>query len=166
MAADPAAQASWSQRLAQALQAIRRKRRLSALEVARRMGMKPRSYSHFEENGRPISLERIVAFARATESDPYAILISTMIDAPALAVRVTDNKLISALVILLREFNRDADEGLALIETQAAISAFSDAFNTLAAAASARRENAAESWLNEELSKLGAADHKPKPDGA
>lgn len=128
------------------------------------MGMPRRSYSHFEASGGPISPERILAFARATESDAYAILISIMIDAPSLAVRVSDNKLLGAFAILLQEFNQEVGDDLDRIETGVAISAFSTAFKTIADAVATRRENAAPTWLSEKLSKLGAADRGPKQD--
>jgi transcriptional regulator with XRE-family HTH domain len=164
MASDRSIEDSWSRSLSQALRAIRRKRQLSALEVARRMGMPRRSYSHFESSGSPISPERILAFARATDSDAYAILLGVMIDAPALAVRMSDNKALGAFAILLREFDQDVGDDLARIETSTAISAFATALKTLAEAAAARRESAAQTWLTEELSKLGAADRGQKRD--
>ena len=128
------------------------------------MGMRRRSYSNFEAGRGPFNPERILAFARATESDPYAILLSIMIDAPALAVHAADNKLLAAFTILLREFHQDVGEALGRIETSTAISAFSSAFKTLADESAAHRENAAQTWLIEELSKLGAADRGPKKD--
>jgi transcriptional regulator with XRE-family HTH domain len=164
MASDPFALDVWSRRLSQAARAIRRKRRLSAVEVARRMGMERRSYSNFEAGRGPFNPARILAFALATESDPYAILLSIMIDAPALAVHAADNKLLAAFAMLLREFHQDVGEALGHIETSTAISAFSTAFKTLADATAERPENAAQSWLSEEFSKLGAVDRGRKDD--
>jgi hypothetical protein len=128
------------------------------------MGMERRSYSNFEAGRGPFNPARILAFARATDSDPYAIMLSIMIDAPALAVHAADNKPLAAFAILLREFHQDVGEALGHIETSTAISTFSTAFKTLADAAAARPENAAQSWLSEELSKLGAAGREPKDD--
>lgn len=164
MASDPSLPGAWGRRLSPALRAIRRKRLLSAKEIARRMNMPRRSYSHFEAGRGPIKLEHILAFARATDCDPYAILIDVLADAPALAVRVSDNKVLAVFTILLREFNQEVGEALGLIETSTAISAFSIAFKTLADAAAARQDNAAQAWLSEELSKLDAANRVQKDD--
>jgi hypothetical protein len=59
---------------------------------------------------------------------------------------------------LLQEFSGEVGEDIARIETRAAITAFSDAFRTLAGAAAAHRENSARDWLAERAAKLGAPD--------
>lgn len=118
------------------------------------MGLPRRSYAFFEAGGGRINIERIMAFARATDSDPYAIVASVMIGAPALAVRAADNKLVTTLAILLQEFNAEVGDDIARLETQAAISAFQDAFRGLAAKAALHRKNASQAWLTEGATKL------------
>ena len=69
-----------SARLARLLKALRRRRGLTASEVARRMGMKQRTYELFEAGGGALRLERVQKFADATASDPYAILMALALD--------------------------------------------------------------------------------------
>jgi transcriptional regulator with XRE-family HTH domain len=152
----------WSVRFSQALKAIRRRRRLSAVEVALRMGMKRRSYSNFEGGRGPFTLERVMAFSVATECDPYAILLGVLADAPGLAARLADNKLLAAFAILMRELNQDVGDGLTRVETSTAMSAFSTAFERLAEAAAAGGDIAARAWLDEELSRLAATGRSRK----
>jgi transcriptional regulator with XRE-family HTH domain len=156
MTSDPSALDAWNRNLAQALRAIRRTRQLSALDVARRMGLPRRSYAFFEAGSGRMNVERIMTFARATDSDPYAIIASVMIGAPELAVRTADNKLMTAFTILLQEFNAEVGDDVGRLETRAAISAFSDAFKALAGAAAAHRENSSRNWLSDRAAKLGA----------
>ena len=154
MASAPSEPDPWSLRLSPTLKAIRRKRRLSVVELARRMGLPRRTYSHFEAGKGAFKLDRVLAFAHATESDPYALMLGLVAEAPALAVHLSDNKLLAAFVILMRELDRDFGEDLSLIETSTGMSAFSAAIKILAEAAVARRDSAARTWLETELSKL------------
>jgi len=157
MISDPSAAHTWRRHLSEALRAIRRSRQLSVAEVAQRMGLDRRLYAIFEAGGgRPVNLERIMTFARVTDSDPYAIFFSVVIGAPELAVRASNNKLMMAYAILLQEFNAEVGDDVARIETRAAITAFSDAFKSLADAAAVHRENSSRDWLAERAAKLGA----------
>jgi len=155
MTSDPSAPDAWNRNLSQALRAIRHSRQLSALDVARRMGLPRRSYAFFEAGGGRMNIERIMSFAHVTDSDPYAIVASVMIGAPELAVRTADNKLMTAFTILLQEFNTDVGDDIGRLETRAAISAFSGAFSSLADAAAAHRKNSSRDWLAERAPKLG-----------
>jgi transcriptional regulator with XRE-family HTH domain len=152
----------WSQSLSHALKAIRRKRRLSATEVSRRMGMKRRSYSDFEAGRGPCTMERIMAFAHATECDPFAILLGVAVSAPTLAIRLTDNKLMTVFALLLREFDQVVGDDLERIDTSSAFSAFSTAFRVLANEAAVDRDKAAQAWLDEALAKLTRKNPPPK----
>jgi transcriptional regulator with XRE-family HTH domain len=156
MTSDPSAQDTWNRRLAQALGAIRRFRQLSVLEMAQRMDLARRTYAVFEAGDGQMNVERIMAFAGATDSDPYAIIFSVMIGASELAVRAADNKLLTAFTILLQEFDAEVGDDVARIETRAAITAFSAAFKSLADAAAVHRENSSRDWLAERAAKLGA----------
>jgi transcriptional regulator with XRE-family HTH domain len=156
MTSDPSAQDAWSRHLSQALGAIRRSRQLSVLEMAQRMDLARRTYAAFEAGDGQMNIERIMAFAHATDSDPVAIILSVMIGAPELAVRAADNKMLTAFTILLQEFSTAVGDDVARLETSAAISVFSDAFRRLADDAAAHRENSSRDWLAERAAKLGA----------
>ncbi len=156
MTSDLSVMDAWSRYLSEALRAIRRSRQLSVADVAQRMGLPRRSYAYFEAGGGRLNVERIMAFAEVTDSDPYAIIASVMIGAPELAVRTRDNKVIMALAILLQEFNALVGDDLARIDTGAALTAFSAAFKNLADTAAKQRENGSRDWLAERAAKLPA----------
>jgi transcriptional regulator with XRE-family HTH domain len=148
--------------LSEAVRLIRRARRLRAREVAQAMGVAQRSYEHFEGGeGRP-NLERIEAFAAATDSDPHAILAALMIASPKFALRTADNKLMTAFLIGLREFDEDLGDQIAELETSTIVAAFSQAFATLAADARTRTAWR-QAWLGR-MRRDPEAPPEPDPD--
>lgn len=146
--------------LAASVRLIRMHRRMRTAEVARAMGMAPRSYEHFEAGGGKVNLERIHRFAAATGSDPYAILAALAFGSPEFALRCADNKLMSILMVSLKELDEDAGDAIADLEALPIINAFTRATKDLAAHA-VRRDAAAEAWLRERLEGLVAPDGGP-----
>lgn len=132
--------------LAQALRAIRRSRGLSVAQVAQAMGLPRRSYEHFEAGGGRLNVARVIAFAEATLSDPYAILAAVFLDAPDIARRSCDNKLATILLLALQDFNTAAGEDMARLAPHVLISAFEEMFARLTAEAQGREADA-EAWI-------------------
>ena len=112
-----------------------------------------RSYEHFEAGGGRINIERIHRFAEVTDSDPHAILASLALGSPAFALRCADNKLATILAVVLQEFDEDAGDSIAELESLTIINTFTKALKELAAQ-SVRRESAADAWLEERRRKL------------
>lgn len=162
MSSDRPTRGSWNQRLALALRAIRRSRLMRAVDIARRMNMPLRSYEHFEAGGGRLNLERVLQFAQITDSDPYAILAAVMIGSPEFALRAADNKLMTAFMITLQEFNTDAGDDITRLDTGALITAFSQAFQGLLAQSKQKRDAWAETWLSEKSPTVGIP-RSPKP---
>jgi len=91
--------------LSQAIKAIRRLKGLSARDVAARMNMGVRTYQHFEAGRNKPNLEYIHRFCAVTQSDPFALLGALMIGSPAFARRTAENKLMTILMIGLKDYD-------------------------------------------------------------
>jgi len=93
--------------------------------------MRPRSYEYFESGRARPNLERIHRFAEETNADPHGIWAAMMIGSPNFALRTADNRLMSAFLITLEEFDLTAGDDIALLETGAIVAAFTAAFGVL-----------------------------------
>lgn len=124
---------------AEILRALRRRRGLTASEVARRMRMAKRTYELFESGTGKLSLRRLQQFADATDTDAYAILASLAFGDPGFALRCADNKLMTAVVESVRDLNSDVGDDLSLLDARVAMQAFDAAARTLGDEAAARR---------------------------
>jgi transcriptional regulator with XRE-family HTH domain len=134
--------------LSKAMRDIRKKRGLKTSEVARRMGMSLRSYEHFEAGRGRISYERLLAFAEATDSDPYALLAVVAFESPEFALRSADNRLMHVMMLTLKELNEELGEDIAYLETRTLIAAFTRLTKDLIDHVR-KRDTFAEEWLAE-----------------
>lgn len=140
--------------LAAALRGVREARRLRIADMARLMQMAPRSYEHFEAGRSPLDLERLQKFAEVTNSDPFAILASVLMEAPDFAVQAADNKPLVAFILALRVFHEDLGDDLALIEPRLFVGAFRRVFQDLAEHVR-NRDISAETWLDAQAKRVG-----------
>jgi transcriptional regulator with XRE-family HTH domain len=140
---DPQKRPGW---LAQALKGLRRRRQLRSPEVAARMGLRPRTFEHFEAGKGPLYVDRIHDFARALSADPHAILMALEIGSPAFAVRCADNKLMTIIVMALQDFDAATGDAIAQLDAQTLRSTFERLFGELSELAHARAAMA-ETWL-------------------
>lgn len=101
---------------AQAVRGIRRKRDLKAAQVAERMGMPLRSYELFEAGGGRLSPQRIQKFAQATDSDPFALMLSIIFGHADFAIICADTKLALISVMHLHSFFDERGPDLAYLE--------------------------------------------------
>lgn len=132
--------------LAASFRAVRKLRRMRASEVARAMGMVPRSYEHLEDGSGRITYERVVAFAEATDSDPIAILATLSTGTADFAVRCADNKLMSIMMIAVMELNDDLGNDIAYLDARTLVGGFTRLTRDLAQHVR-KRETFAEEWL-------------------
>lgn len=119
---------------------------MTAAEVAGAMGLKLRSYEHFESGAGQLNLERVKAFAEATNSDPYAIIAAVELETPQFASRCADNKLCLILAYALKDFDLDLGEGVDRLEAATLIQRFGVTFHDLAQHVR-DRDAAALAWL-------------------
>jgi len=155
MAPFPSHGPTWKQTLSRILRGLRRIRLLRVKDLAARMGMRPRSYEYFESGRARPNLERIHRFAQEANADPHGIWAAMMIGSPNFALRTADNRLMSAFLIALEEFDQAAGDDIALLETGAIVAAFTASFAVL---------------IEESRQKAGLRDAysagRPKPDDA
>lgn len=145
----------WGLNLAAALRLVRRSRGLSTVEVARLMDMDRRNYAYFEAGSGRLNLARILKFAEATDSDPWAILAAVVTGSPRLARGAADNKLVTVFFLLLAEFDGQVGEAARTLDTAEAVSAFREAFRTLEESATAKRDRQPTDWLKRGAAKIG-----------
>jgi hypothetical protein len=129
---------------------------MRAAEVARAMGMPPRSYEHLEAGSGRMTYERIVDFAEATDSDPIAIMASLSFGNSDFAVRCMDNKLMTIMMIALMELDADLGDDVTFLDAQTLVGGFTRLTRDLAQHVR-KRETFAEQWLKEGATKLAPA---------
>ena len=112
------------------------------------MGMRPRTYEHFEAGKGPLYVDRIHEFARALSVDPHAILMALEIGSPEFAMRCADNKLVTIIVMALQDFDHANGDAIAQLDPQTLRSSFERLFTELGELARARAA-LADSWLKE-----------------
>ena len=144
---------SQSEVLSAALRLIRTHRGLRTGEVADRMNMALRSYEYFESGAGRINLERLHRFAKATDSDPYAILAGLALGSPEFALRCADNKLMTILMVSLQDFDRDWGGAIPALDARTLINAFSRVLTDLGGLA-VKREQDARTWLETRVNRL------------
>ena len=133
---------------------IRRARRLRATEVAREIGMPLRSYEYLESGKGKVSFERVMRFARATDSDGWALLASAPLGSPDFALRCADNKLMTIVMITMKELDDDLSDDIVFLQPGTLIGAFTRIRNELAQYVR-KRDQFAETWLSERAPMLG-----------
>jgi transcriptional regulator with XRE-family HTH domain len=117
--------------LSASLRAIRRRREMTVAQVAQAMDLPQRTYESFEAGQGPMTTERIIAFADATDSDPYALMLGAMMGLPEFALDCANNKFALLFVSLLEEFARDQGGDIAFLDPRNLIGAFERLFNDL-----------------------------------
>jgi transcriptional regulator with XRE-family HTH domain len=145
--------------LSRALRSVRRLRGMSSRETADAMNMQLRTYQRFEAGHARPNLDHIHRFARATRSDPHAILLAVAIGAPEFAARAADNHLATILVVGLQSFDRTQGDGISELDPRTVISAVTGLFDRLSAAGAAQAE--ARDWIRSGARSL--ADARPRP---
>jgi transcriptional regulator with XRE-family HTH domain len=140
---------------------VRRARNLRAVDVAREIGMPLRSYEYLESGRGRVSFARVMAFARATDTDAWALLASGPLDSPDFALRCADNKLMTILMITIKELDDDLADDIVFLEPGTLIGAFTRIRNELAQHVR-KRDQFAETWLSERTPMLGRGLRRPR----
>ena len=129
----------------QALRALRRRRGVSSAEIAQALGVPLRSYQHFEAGRTRIEAEPVHRIALHLDADPYAIFAALDLGSPEFAVRAADNKLMTILVMALRDFDAELGDRVRLLDARLLSTVFARAFGELAEVAR-ERHAAAHRW--------------------
>lgn len=93
-------------------------------------------------------------FARATDSDGWALLASAPLGSPDFALRCADNKLMTILMITMKELDDDLADDIVFLQPGTLIGAFTRIRNELAQHVR-KRDQFAETWLSEKTPMLG-----------
>lgn len=133
---------------------IRKARKLRSFDVARDMNMPLRSYEYLESGKGRVSFERVMTFARATDVDGWALLASVPLGSPEFALHCADNKLMTILLITMKELGEDLGADLTYLQPGTLIGAFTRLRNDLAEHVR-KRDQFAETWLTEKSPMLG-----------
>jgi len=119
--------------LATVIRDIRRLRNLRSSDVAERMRLPLRTYELFESGGGRLDVQRLFAFAEATDSDPFAIMLSVPFQSASFAVACADTKLALIMMMHLQGFYEDRGEDVAYLDPPNIIGGFERVFKELGA---------------------------------
>lgn len=139
-----------------ALRAIRLLRRMKASEVAEAMRLQTRTYERFEAGTGRVTYARISLFARATDSDPVAILAAIPLRSPEFAIACADNKLMTVAMTTMRELDQELGSDISLLPVSILVAAFDKLGKDLVAHVR-RRDEFAERWIEEKASQIDGA---------
>lgn len=147
------------QLLSEAVKLVRRSRGLSTREVAAAMHMSVRTYQRFEAGVTRLNLDHIHRFARATSSDPYAILMSVMIGSSRFARNTADNRLSTVLIVGVQNLDQSVGDRISELDTRTLVGAVANLFDGFAA--QIRGRDPAQEWLAKGQDDLSAK--RPTP---
>jgi transcriptional regulator with XRE-family HTH domain len=126
--------------LARAIRGLRRLRGRKLADVVAALGMRKRTYEHFEGGFGPLNTERVHEVVEHLQGDPYGVLAALEICSPDFALRTADNKLMTIFYLQLQEFDERAGDGIALLDSYCLMDAFREMFQALEAEARRRKE--------------------------
>lgn len=108
--------------------------------MAMRLHLSIRAYENFENGKGRLNVERILRVATLLKADPYAILGALEMGSPAFAQRCANNKLMSILMLALRDFDSKAGDAIVGLDPLFLMKAFSAFFDQLAEHAAEQQE--------------------------
>ena len=145
--------------LSAAVKLVRKSRGLSSREVADAMNMSLRTYQRFEAGSTRLNLDHIHRFARATSSDPYAILMSVMIGSSRFALNTADNMLSTILIVGVQNLEQSVGDRISELDTRTLVGAVAGLFDGFAKQVLER--DPAQDWLDKGRDDLSA--RRPRP---
>ena len=145
--------------LSAALKLVRKARGMSSRQTAAAMHMSIRTYQRFEAGVTRLNLDHIHRFARATASDPHAIVFSVMIGSPRYALNTADNMLSTVVIVGVEKLERAVGDRIAELDTRSLVSAVAALFDGLID--QVRSGAPAREWLDSGRAELAAK--RPRP---
>ena len=117
--------------LSEIVRAIRRIRGLTSREVAKAMGLKYRTYQHWESGKKALDHDRVHAFADAVDADGHAILLSLDLGSVDFAIFTLINKAGTGIMVSLQRFNARIGKNLARLDPHSLVTVLDAAFDEL-----------------------------------
>ncbi|RZF60854.1 XRE family transcriptional regulator [Sphingomonas populi] len=142
--------------LTQSLRAIRKKRGMTASDIAAALEMPLRTYQEFESGRGPLTHERLFAFAEATDSDPYALLLGAIFAQADLAIDCADTKFCMIMMIYFEEFARERCGDIAYLDPPNLAGGFDRLFKDFGVLLD-DRERFLQNWLANRTGSIGLA---------
>ncbi len=140
--------------LRQALKRIRHQRMLTVTDVADRMGMKYRTYEEFEGGRGAVTTDLIFRFSDATNSDPFALILTSIFDSADIAVDCANTKLVTIMMMTFRQFLSNVGSDVVYLNPVLSISAFESLFADLQNKLQ-RDEQIIDKWLSGRVEEIG-----------
>jgi transcriptional regulator with XRE-family HTH domain len=140
--------------LASAIRSIRKMRRMSSVEVAREMGIAPRTYEHMETGQGRYSYDRLLRFSQATNCDVVALMACVHLGDPDFAVHCANNRGMSIILLAIDDLHRKLGPDFDLLDQRTLVGAALRTSNDLEEHL-AKRDVFAEHWLSERSASLG-----------
>jgi transcriptional regulator with XRE-family HTH domain len=147
--------------LTESLRAIRKRRDMSAKEVAARMGMPLRTYQQFEAGRGPLTHERIFAFADATNCDPFALILGAILQRSNLALDCADTKFCMIMMITLENFIDERESDIIYLDPPNIAGGFERLFREFSAKLD-ERDRFFENWFADRRGMIGLAALKER----
>jgi len=132
--------------LTRSLRAIRKKRGMTARDIATAMGMPLRTYQEFESGRGPLTHQRLFAFAEATDADPFALLLGAIFGQPDLAIDCADTKFCMIMMMYFEQFADERRGDIAYLDPPNLAGGFDRLFRELGAKLD-DRERFLQNWL-------------------
>lgn len=152
--------------LASAIRSIRKMRRMSSIEVAREMGIAPRTYEHMETGQGRYSYNRLLRFSRATNCDVVALMACVHLGDPDFAIHCANNRGMSIILLAIDDLHKKLGPDFDLIDQRTLVGAAVRTSNDLEDHL-AKRDVFAEHWLAERSANLGPVRRRlDRPDPA
>jgi transcriptional regulator with XRE-family HTH domain len=117
--------------LSRTLKGLRRRRGLGSAEMGAALGIARRSYQHFEAGRTEINMDRVHRVAHILDADPYAIIAAIELASPEFAARVADNKMMTIIMMALKDFDLALGDQIAQLDARTLTSTFERAFKEL-----------------------------------
>jgi len=95
----------------------------------------------------PQTIERMFAFAEATDCDPYALILGPLFNLPNFALDCADTKLCLIMMMHLRDFAANEGEDISYLEPPHVIGGFARVFKELRGTLE-ESERFLQSWLD------------------
>lgn len=122
----------WRAYIGSTLKGLRRLRNVRAPAMAAQLHLSIRAYENFENGKGRLNVERLMKTATLLDADPYAALAALEMGSPEFGQRCANNKLMSILLLALRDFDNKAQDAIVGLDPLFLMKAFSAFFDQLA----------------------------------
>jgi len=110
--------------------------------------------AEFESGRGPLTHERLFAFAEATDSEPYALLLGAIFGQADLAIDCADTKFCMIMMIYFEEFARERGGDIAYLDPPNLAGGFDRLFKDFGALLN-DRERFLQNWLANRTGSIG-----------